>query len=453
MLNIAKMLDQEVQPALGCTEPGAVALAVARACEELDTSQELLDISLEISDSIYKNGMAVGVPGVRGAQGNAVAAALAALCGKSDYGLEVLKNASSEDVSRAIQWVREGKVHIAHLPERSGVYVQATVTTTHDTAACVIEGTHSNITSVTKNGSLVLHKESRVEKDDSPPVSKWIRHASYQDLYDAANQITSADRAYLLEGVTMNRAIAEFGLQDTQLLSSNYGRCLQASMKNSGCSADLGYRIRCYCYAAAEARMAGAQLPVMSSAGSGNSGITSILPVALVGEALGSDSEDIARAILVSHLTTSYVKAKVGRLTAVCGCAVASGAGAAAGIVLLLGGSMDESARAIRTVLANTAGMFCDGAKESCALKVGTAAHEAYLAAKFAVCGKGIDKAQGVADHSVEQTIENVARISREGMKDVDRVMIEIMDERQSNESQPEAGKHRQRRSSNKRAI
>ena len=433
MLNIAKMLDQEVQPALGCTEPGAVALAVARACEELDTSEDLLGISLEISDSIYKNGMAVGVPGVHGAQGNAVAAALAALCGKSDYGLEVLKDACPEDVIRAIQWVREGKVHIEHLPERSGVYVQATVTTTQETAACIIERTHSNITSVTKNGSMVFHRDPCVEKNDSPPISEWIRQASFQDLYDAANQTTPTDRAYLLEGVAMNRAIAEYGLHDTNLLVSNYGQSLQASLQNGDCSSDVGYHIRCYCYAAAEARMAGAQLPVMSSAGSGNSGITSILPVALVGEALGSKSDDIARAILMSHLTTSHIKAKVGRLTAICGCAVASGAGAAAGIVLLLGGTVDESARAIRTVLANTAGMFCDGAKESCALKVGTAAHEAYLAAKFAVCGKGIDKAQGVADQSVEQTIENVARINREGMKDVDRVLIEIMDERQSN--------------------
>ena len=430
MLNIQEMLDQEVQPALGCTEPGAVALAVARACEEISVAGDALHITLKVSDSIYKNGMAVGVPGVRGARGNAVAAALAARCGRSEYGLEVLKDSRPEDVAEAIHCVNEGRVHIDHLPERNGVYVEATVIGSKDAATCTIEDTHSNITNVTKNSRVVFRGETCRETRNSPSVSEWIGQASYADLFGALDLATASDVEYLLKGEAMNREIAEYGLHDHDLLESNYGRTLQASMICGDCSNDLGYRIRYNCYAAAEARMAGVQLPVMSSAGSGNSGITSILPVAIVGEALGEDRTHIAKAILLSHLTTSYVKAKVGRLTAVCGCAVASGAGAAAAIALLLGGGLDETARAIRTVLANTAGMFCDGAKESCALKVGTAAHEAYLAAVFAVRGKGIDKTQGVADQDIDQTVDNVARMNRDGMKDVDRVMIAIMDER-----------------------
>ena len=430
MLSIREILDQEVQLALGCTEPGAVALAVARACEEIADTRDALSISLKVSDSIYKNGMAVGVPGVCGARGNLVAAALAAGCGRSAYGLEVLKDCCPEDVTAAIRCVEEGRVHLDHIAERDGVYVEATVSGSQDTATCTIEGTHSNITTVTKNGHVVFRNEQNPEGDERPSVSAWMDTASYQDLFHALDRATPEDLEYILEGVAMNKAIADHGLHDHELLESNYGKTLQASMINANCSGDLGYRIRYNCYAAAEARMAGVQLPVMSSAGSGNSGITSILPVALAGEALGEDPTYIARAILLSHLTTSYVKAKVGRLTAVCGCAVASGAGAAAAIALLLGGGPKETARAIRTVLANTAGMFCDGAKESCALKVGTAAHEAYLAAIFAVRGKGIDKTQGVADQDIDQTVENVARMNHEGMKDVDRVMISIMDER-----------------------
>ncbi len=176
--------------------------------------------------------------------------------------------------------------------------------------------------------------------------------------------------------------------------------------------------------------MSGVQLPVLSSAGSGNGGIAAVIPLALAGEALGVSSDSIGRAAVLSHLTTSYVKGRVGILTSICGCAVASSAGAVAGITVLLGGEKKEAARAIRLLLANIAGMFCDGAGESCALKVGTAAHEAYLAALFASSTSCEDRLYGIADSSVDRTVDNIARISRERMPGVDRVIISIMDKR-----------------------
>jgi L-cysteine desulfidase len=171
-------------------------------------------------------------------------------------------------------------------------------------------------------------------------------------------------------------------------------------------------------------------MPVMSSAGSGNHGITAILPIAIVGKKLGKSSKEIAKALAISHLSTSFVKSKIGRLSAICGCAVAAGAGAAAGLTILMGGTVAQASMAMNTLLANTAGMLCDGAKESCTLKVGTGASEAYLAALFALEGRGIDFPQGVADVSLEKTTDNMGLINRDGMRDMDHVMINILEKR-----------------------
>lgn len=440
MLSIRKLLNDEVRPALGCTEPGAVALAVSRACEELTDRDRIESVHVTVSSGIYKNGIAVGVPGVRGAWGNAVAAALATFCGRSSHGLESLRDCASCDVARAVAWANEGHVRVEHTTDHGGIYVNATVVTPDESATCIVEHTHTNITQVTKNDRLIFSRDPAEIRRGRPPESDWAQSITFRALFTAAQQCPQADLDYVMEGVAMNRAIADYGLADTSLLDFGYGAMLRTLLEDKDPCSDLGYRIRYHCYAAVEARMAGARLPVMSSAGSGNGGIAAILPVALAGEAWGADRESIGRAVLLSHLTTSYVKHKVGSLTSLCGCAVASGAGAAAAIAMLRGCGPNPAARAIRIVLANTAGMFCDGAKESCALKVGTAAHEAYLAALFALHGSGDKRAQGIADTNVDKTVDNIARISRKGMRYVDQVMISIMDERTPGDLQDDAG-------------
>jgi len=174
---------------------------------------------------------------------------------------------------------------------------------------------------------------------------------------------------------------------------------------------------------------------VMSSAGSGNHGITAVLPVLLLGERLGKSREEIACAIAVSHLSTSFIKSRLGRLSSVCGCVVAAGAGAAAGMVWLMGGDEDQACSAMQIVLADTAGMVCDGAKESCALKVGVGGVEAYTAALLAMNGKGVSRSQGIVDDSIEKTVENIAQLNNEGMCNADRVIIEICEARVNGDS------------------
>jgi L-cysteine desulfidase len=432
MFTLKEFLHKEVKPALGCTEPGAVALAVARACRELEGSERISSIQVIVSDSIYKNGMAVGIPGANGAKGNAMAAALAAICGKAEYGLEVLKDCDPADVAVAEAWLEDRRVSVICNQKIHGVYIEATVSTVDHTIKCRIEQDHSNITLVSKDEKIIYNNQPIRTLGATAPVSiaEQVAAMSYKELIGLAEQMDAEDEAFLLSGIQMNRRIAEYGLQETSVSGLSLGKTMWALMVDKRLVNDLGNLIKSYCYAASDARMAGAQLPVMSSAGSGNHGITAILPIGIVGEKLGKSPRAIAKALAISHLSTSFVKSKLGRLSAICGCVVAAGAGAAAGLTILLDGSIAQATMAMNTLLANTAGMLCDGAKESCTLKVGTGAAEAYLAALFALEGRGIDFPQGVVDVNLEKTTDNMGLINRDGMRDMDQVMINILERR-----------------------
>jgi len=260
-----------------------------------------------------------------------------------------------------------------------------------------------------------------------------VREMSYTELLSLVDQIDDEDVDFIMEGARTNRNMAEYGLSSRDYCGLGFGVGVRELIRQGRIGDDLSNVIRYYCYSASDARMSGALLPVMSSAGSGNHGITAILPLLLVGEGLGKTRIEIARAITVSHLSTSFVKSRLGRVSSVCGCVVAAGAGAAAGIAWLMGGGPEQAGAAMQIVLSDTAGMVCDGAKESCALKVGTGGAEAYTAALLAMEGKGVSRPQGIAGSSIEKTVENIALLNREGMRDADRVIIGICQERASN--------------------
>ena len=387
MPTLKEFLRSEVKPALGCTEPGAVALAVARACAELPDRGNVAAVRVTVSANIYKNGMAVGIPGAGGARGNAIAAALGAICGDASRGLEVLAGTKPEDVKKAEAWVEEKRATIYCDQDRGGVYVLASVFTPEHKAMCLIEGSHSNIVKVTADGETTFEKErpsgaSSGFADDGFPTL-------FADVLRMADEMDDEDEDFIWEGVEMNDRIAAEGIKPAgggSLQSSNFGLILRNDEK-VGDFVPVALEIRTTASAAAEARMSGVQLPVMSSAGSGNHGITAIIPIAVLGRRAGKSRREIAKAIAVSHLATSFVKRNLGRLSPVCGCSVAAGAGAAAGMTYLMGGTYDQICSAMSLLLSNIAGMLCDGAKESCALKVGSASSEAYCAMEWALEG------------------------------------------------------------------
>jgi L-cysteine desulfidase len=429
-------LEKEVKPALGCTEPGAVALAAARAGDEIGDRESIAAIKVSVSSSIYKNGMAVGIPGTNGARGNAIAAALGAICGDSGAGLEALKGSTSEDVDKAKKWVEDGRVSIVCDPTKSGVYVSAAVFTPSHKATCLIEGNHSNVTRTTLDGAPVF--EAAAIDGVKPVSSDGFEDdgfpATLVDALEIAEEMDDEDQAFLLEGVRMNRTIAEVGYNSAETCAecaqgSCFGRALLEFSGKEG-KADIALHIRSMCVAAADARMSGVLLPVMSSAGSGNHGITAILPIDILGRDLGKSDREIARAISVSHIATSFVKRRMGRLSPACGCSIAAGSGAAAGMASLLGGTTEQITNAISLLLSNLAGMLCDGAKESCALKVGSAAAEAYYSAMWSMAGQHLCVPQGVFGKTIEETADNVGKITKDGMKTVDSVIIDILDDR-----------------------
>lgn len=436
MFSLKEFLRSEVRPALGCTEPGAVALAAARAAEALLRPSVVEAIAIQVSPSILKNGADVAVPGGQGATGIPFAAALGVLCGRSAWGLEALRECGPADLERARRWLEMDLVTLVCDEEHQGVYAEVSLTGAGESSRCVIEGGHSRIVLVERDGE-ELFRERAERGASGPDYQALLGAGSFEALFELAQELDDDDEATLLEGVAMNRAVAEVGLEGHFRSRLRLTEGLRSLVDEGLLADDRGMRIRMACSAAAEARMCGVPLAVMSSAGSGNHGITAILPVAILAESLSATRRETALALALSHLATSFVKGHTGRLTPVCGCAVAAGAGAAVGMTWLLTGDRDACAIAVKTLLADVAGLVCDGAKESCALKVATGAYEAYLAALLACRGSGVVSAQGLADDSVAVTAANLGRLNREGMAGADAVILDVLARRMAKKLAP----------------
>ena len=287
MFSFADFLKQEVIPALGCTEPGAIALAVARAREEIGNINEIITVEIMTSESIYKNGMTVGVPCAFGEKGNVMAAAISLLCGKSAYGLEVLKDCVKDDVLKAKQIVESGKIKLSFIPNKSGVYVDVKISSKANEVRCVIEKSHSNIVLVAKNGIEIYNNtDTDILNAENVKIniSEILCEMPFSKVLKKAFELTEEDVNYIVKGIEMNKAIAEYGLQEDSLSGLNVGRVFVALTEKGVIPDDISFKIRTYVSAASDARMAGAAMPVMSAAGSGNQGLVSILPVAIFGE-------------------------------------------------------------------------------------------------------------------------------------------------------------------------
>lgn len=419
---IKEFLSDAVKPAVGCTEPVAVALAVARAREELGKDPEAVNVML--SSNVFKNGATVGIPGANGLRGNIIAAALAMKVGNSSDGLEIFKSVTKADVPSAQKRADEGRVVVDVDPKQSGVYVLATVKAGGDEAACLIEKSHANITKVTLNKKVTF--EHTTAGGAAPSMLSLIAKMSWDEVFSCLDTVTEDDIKFALDGAAMNYAISEYGM--THNIGAGVGKRLYESVPDFD-KADMPTKIRVAVSAAADARMGGAQMPVMSSAGSGNHGITAILPVAMFAKSLpGMTDERMAKAIIVSHLATSYVKSRTGGLSTTCGCSFAAGAGCSAGIAWLISGSFDKARDAVMIMLSNLIGILCDGAKETCAFKVAVGAVEGYHAAHMACSGLSLS-AQGVVGNGIDETASNAQSVAS-SMGDIEKAVLNIIHDR-----------------------
>lgn len=419
------LLKREVKPALGCTEPIAVSLAVARSCEELSKlGEQFLRIDVAVSANILKNGMGVGIPGA-GMVGLHIASALGAVCGKSEYKLQVLKDICCESLAKAKECVERNLVKISIADTDVKLYIKAVCYSANHTATTVIEHSHDCIVFVEVDGEVV--ESSQMEqlfygKDDSKSESK--DEITVRSIYEFATTVPYSDIEYMMEAARMNKRIASEGLKHDYGL--RVGKTINANIQNHIFGNGLLTYSMSLTAAASDARMAGSILPAMSNSGSGNQGITATLPVVAAAEKLGSSDEQLVRALVISHLISIHIKQSLGKLSALCGCVVAS-SGSSCGIVYLLGGDYEKMTYAIKNMIGNVTGMVCDGAKVGCALKVSSGVSAGVQSAMLAVQGICISENDGIIDSDIEQTIANLSTIGTEGMESTDRLMLNIM--------------------------
>lgn len=420
--DVLTILKQQVKPARGCTEPVAVALAVSTAYKEIKGNVDKINIKL--SPNIYKNGMRVGIPGTK-EKGILFAVALAVLCGAPELGLELFKNVNDSFINKAKDLVAENKISIEVMNRQKNFFIEANVLTDNGSACCRVKDNHTNIVYLEVNGNVIYSDEDNncIFKEGFNSNKLSLKNLSIREIINFIEDVPFEDISFLLEGVELNISMAKKGLEGKIGIGAGMSQLLQKGIMRD----DIVNQVRILTSAACDARMAGINLPVMSSAGSGNHGITAIIPPTIVCRYLGYDNEKLARALALSHLITAYIKEFTGRLSPVCGCSVAAGIGASASIAWLLGGNYKEIVGSINNMVGAISGMVCDGAKGGCAYKLSTAASEAVIQAYLAVNGFVISNYDGIVGDDVEVTIKNLGALSSEGMKDMDETILKIM--------------------------
>lgn len=428
MFTIKEVLSTEVAPALGCTEPVAIALGAAAAASLIEGDIHRIDVAID--PNIYKNGLAVTIPGTGGLSGLDTAAAIGALAGDPHLRLQVLDPVDEQAVGRAMELIQEGAVSVHLLEDRQGLFIHTTVTADGGRAESVIRESHDNIVNLRLDGrELTAHPLLTAQEgplgDARTALEAWLKTLSLKDLLAMVDDLDDDDFAFLQEGVDHNMRLAEYGLKFGPGL--NVGMTLERLVRQRLLCRDMSMAARILASAAADARMAGVKLPAMSSAGSGNHGLTAILPIRAVRDFIECPEKVFLEAIALSHVLTAYIKTHTGRLSAVCGCSIAAGAGATAGITYLLGGHLKHIAGAITNLTEDLAGVICDGAKAGCSLKLATAAGAAVQAALFALQGVNVLATDGIIGHSPEQTMQNIGTLSTQGMVETDRTILKIM--------------------------
>ena len=419
------LLRSEVVPAIGCTEPIAVALCVARAKERLGCEPDAITVYL--SKNVYKNALAVGIPNT-GMTGLPIAIALGATVGKSEYMLEVLRDATPEAVAYAKEYMLRvpAQIHINY-EAPSILYIHAEVRKGEQMAQATIMDGHTNF--VDGNEAKGERREVKGERLEAKGEALSLRR-----VYDFAMEVDIHDITFLKDGAEMNTAAAETSFADQY--GHGLGRLLRANTLTATPEMEklfgntLFTKIISYTCGACDARMSGAMVQVMSNSGSGNQGISCSIPVYLYAKENNCSEEQTLRALALSNLTVIYIKQSLGRLSALCGCVVAA-TGSAAGITYLMGGNYEEITYAIKNMIANISGMICDGAKPGCALKVTSGVATAIFSAYLAMQHSFADSTEGIVEDDIDRTIRNLTRIGHDGMKVTDDLILDIMTHKQ----------------------
>lgn len=415
---IIDLVNREVVPAVGCTEPMAVALCTARATELLGCKPE--EIKVLLSANILKNAMGVGIPGT-GMIGLPIAVALGSLIGKSDYQLEVIKDLTPEWLEAGKQFVAEDHICIqlkSDICEK--LYVEVTCKSEGHQATAIISGAHTHFVYEAQDDRILFDKRQACSKE----AAENDIQLNMKLVWEFATTSPVEEMKFILKTKEYNLRAAR------ESIKGNYGHCLGKTMDRPLSHGIFGNSIFSHIIAttasACDARMGGAMIPVMSNSGSGNQGICATNPVAVYAEENENTEEELIRALMLSHLTAIYIKQSLGKLSALCGCVVAS-IGSSCGITYLMGGNFQDVCHAVKNMIANLTGMICDGAKPSCSLKICSGVSTALLSALLAREGRHVTAAEGIIDECVDQSIRNLTSIGKEAMCATDDMVLRIM--------------------------
>ena len=418
---LIKLVKHEVLPALGCTEPISLALAAAMATQYIDKNK-ISRIDAYVSPNLMKNGMGVTVPGT-GMVGLAIAAAIGAIGGDAGAGLEVLKNITEQQIEQAKTMLNEHKVNVQIADNNTAIYSEANIYTIHDHVRVCIESSHTNVILIEKNGEIIFKADN--QKQDESKDAAIIKLMSVKQIYEFASQADFADIEFILHSAELNDALSQEGLR------RDYGLSIAATLheqtKNGLLADDLLSKVIIRTTAASDARMGGATLPAMSNSGSGNQGITATMPVVVVADYLEATPEQLARALILSHTIAIYIHSKFPPLSALCAASTAA-MGSAAGMAWLLGkGQYEPVDMAICNMIGDLSGIICDGASNSCAMKVSTSVSSGFKAVLMALNRIRVTGNEGIVCDSVETSINNLGAIVSNSMKVTDTQIIDIM--------------------------
>ena len=416
---IISLVNKEVVPAIGCTEPMAVALCTAKAATTLGRRPDRIEVFL--SPNMLKNAMGVGIPGT-GMIGLPIAVSLGALIGKPEYELEVLKDLTPATLEQGKRYINDADIDIKLKQGNvDKLYIEVVCRAGSDMATAIISGSHTHFVYVERNGEVVMdnrggHGGSDEEEDDI--------QLNFCLVYDFATTAPLDEISFILKTKEYNMKAAE------ESIKGNYGHCLGKTMDRPLSHGIFGDNIFSHILSrtasACDARMGGAMIPVMSNSGSGNQGICATNPVVVYAMENENTEEELIRALMLSHLTAIYIKQSLGKLSALCGCVVAS-TGSSCGITYLMGGDYTRICNSVKNMVANLTGMICDGAKPSCALKISSGVSTALLSALLSMEGKCVTSAEGIVDDDVDKCIHNLTSIGADAMRATDDMVLDIM--------------------------
>jgi len=413
-------LDKEMVVTLGCTEPMAIAFAAALAKKHVK-GEIVTSVRVLASANVIKNAMAVIIPGTQGSGVN-LAAALGVLVGDFSKGLEVLTGLTPRNVDEAKRMIEDKLVTVGVAETTKKLYIEVVVETFQSYAKVIVADEHTKVVLIEVDGLTLINKLTENKPNGSG--RKEDSFITLDSIWEFVQRVQVKDLDIIKKAIELNTTIGLEGLTNDYGLQ--VGKTIKESIRKGILTDDLITYAMALTAGASDARMSGSTLPVMSNSGSGNQGISATLPVVAVGERLQVSNERLIRAVTLSNLIAIYIKLKIGRLSALCG-ATASGTGASCGITYLLGGGKAEIKSAIQNMQGNTTGMFCDGAKVGCALKLSSCTNAAVLAAIMAIEGIAIQATDGIIERNAEQTIENLGRLAHEGSREMDRVILDIM--------------------------